>query len=403
MKEVILTFHKGEVLLISGPASVSRVSGEVFCLGKVIEDEKVIVRKGKVIPFETLSENSSVKVLLAEEANYEIQKEKLGCMIWHNDVIKYLEKFGKEIRKIIIIGPIDSGKSTLTVFINNLAVLKKLKVGIIDGDIGQADLAPSCFIGYKVLDYPIYDLRDVIADGFIYVGSINVSQIENLVISSIKKSLEMIKDYDIIIINTDGYVENGGINYKLKLVNEVNPDLIFLLSQTKLNEIFKENFKEKVVELQPAIGIKKSKLIRITRREIQYSKFLVAFERINLKISEISFGLFDITFEEDIKIHNTVFSKKNKEGKILRVIRSNEEIILKNSLTNSFDITTQALKDMFIGIEKDNKIVGFGVIENIIDDRIRIRTRVKPPINRIWLCTIKVTEKGERKINYVIS
>ncbi len=390
MREEILIIHENEVLLVSGPASVKRFEGEVYCLGRKITDYPVIVRKGRVLPFET-PKYASVKILLSDEAYYEFQNENIGCKIWENDVKKYVEKFGNEINKILILGSTDSGKTTLTSYLSNLAVEKRLKVGIIDGDVGQSDLTPPAFIGSKVITEGIFDLRDLIADNIYPIGIINVANFEKYIIKGIIDSLKYVKDVDLIIINTDGYVDNGGIEYKLNLAKEVNPDLIFITSGEKLSKAFLEKFGNKVEILKPPSGINKSKIIRIARREMQYSRYLVTAEKSTVNINEVKVGFLGMKF-----------SPFGTGEYSMRLIDSFEELIIFDSSMNKLGITSKAMEKMFVGIEKEGKIKGFGIIDYIYQDKLRMRTTLKPPFETLWFTSIKVTDSGERKIKVTL-
>ena len=62
-----------------------------------------------------------------------------------NNIIDSIVKTNR--KKIIIIGPSDTGKSTLTLFIANKLISMGFQPLIIDSDIGQGELAPPTCIG----------------------------------------------------------------------------------------------------------------------------------------------------------------------------------------------------------------------------------------------------------------
>jgi len=187
----------------------------------------------------------------------------------------------------------------------------------------------------------------------------------------------------LIIINTDGYVDNGGIEYKLNLAKEVDPDLIFITSGNNLAKRFAEKFGNKIEVLKQPVGINKSKIIRIARREMQYSRYLVMAEKATANLKEIKIGFLGIKFDGEYSSN---------------IFNSYEEIIIFDSIGKKLGISTKALEKMFVGIEKEGKIKGFGVIDYIYQDKLRIRTSLKPPFETIWLTNIKLTDIGERKI-----
>lgn len=393
MKEKIVTIHKGEVLLIKGPALVNVHSGEAHCLMKKID--KLVVRKGKVLPIETDEAAAHIRILLYEDSEYEIHEGLMGTLIWMDEIVKILDRLKTEIRSAIIIGPIDAGKSTLTVLLSNLAVLKKLKVGIIDGDVGQADLTPPCFIGAKILEEQIYDLRDVKADFALPIGVIDVALASELIIENIKRMKEFLKECDLIIVNTDGYLEGGGISYKQKLINEIKPDVTFLIGEGCEGE-FKGISKE-LIKLRMPTGISKSKFTRAIRREMQYNRFLGEEMKYNLSIKDVSIGFFGKTFEGFEKEGRTII-KNSFEGWRLKIIDFEENFLAINNQMKSIDISTSTMKDMVVGLEDEGIIKGYGKIVYIFQDKIKINTNVKSYLNKIWLTTVKLTEKGEFKI-----
>src|SRR5215210_1810568 len=67
---------------------------------------------------------------------------------------------GKKIT-VMLVGATDTGKSTLTTYLANMAIRRGIIPCIIDGDIGQGDLAPPTAIGGAVLSQQVLDLRDV--------------------------------------------------------------------------------------------------------------------------------------------------------------------------------------------------------------------------------------------------
>ncbi len=369
-------------------------SGEAFCLGK--DFKELVVRKGKALPIETNEESCSMKLLLYEDAEYEVHSGGLGSAIWMEEINKHIEGFGKEIKKALIIGPTDSGKSTLTVLLANHALKKALAVGVLDGDVGQADLTPPSFIGCKILKEGIFDLRDLVADHVVAVGFIDVSFDEDFLIKCILKALEFLKNSDFIIINTDGYVEGQGIIYKRKLIKEVKPDAIFLIGDENLQARFSD-LGFKIIPLSMPIGVSKSKLTRLMRREMQYSKFLHYLSKITLDLKETNLGFLGRIYS-GLNIEGTTLIKKSEDGFKIKIYYSKEDTILVNEILNSVSLPSSVLEGMLVGIEKEGKITSYGILDKLNDTKLRIITDSKPPVNTVWLTSIRIVEGSEKKI-----
>jgi polynucleotide 5'-hydroxyl-kinase GRC3/NOL9 len=394
VKEEVVTIHKGEVLLVRGPASAKSFQGKVFCLAK--DFKELIIRKGKALPIETFEESASIKLLLYEDATYEIRRGDLGYAIWAEEIEKCKSKIGNEYKKIMILGPTDSGKSTLAVLLSNIALSMNKKVGILDGDVGQADLTPPAFIGCKILKEGIFDLRDVYADFVIPIGLIDVSIDEELIIKSMKKALEYFKDVDTVIINTDGYIEGPGIAYKIKLIKEMNPNAIFLIGNDELKTKFSSLNCEIVnLKIPPAIG--KDRTTRVLRREMQYAKFISTNSRINIDLKTLSFGFLGRIFK-NLKYELGSISLESEEGYKIRIFSSREFSIVINEAFKTVYIPIEVLEGMLVGLEKDGNIVGYGMIEKIIDSKARIATSAKPVLDAIWLTLIRFVNNNEQKI-----
>ena len=116
---------------------------------------------------------------------------------------------------VMLVGATDTGKSTLTIYLANMAILRGLVPCVIDGDIGQGDLAPPTAIGAAVLSKQVIDLRDVgttSSSMFEFVGSISPAGFEDLIAKKLRSLLDRISPRaNITIVNTDGYVSNGGV------------------------------------------------------------------------------------------------------------------------------------------------------------------------------------------------
>ncbi len=56
---------------------------------------------------------------------------------------------------ILILGKIDSGKSSFCTYLVNKLVSGKCRVAVLDGDLGQSDIGPSGTVGYGLTSKPV--------------------------------------------------------------------------------------------------------------------------------------------------------------------------------------------------------------------------------------------------------
>ncbi len=108
----------------------------------------------------------------------------------------------------MILGKIDSGKSSYCTYLVNKLVNGKCRVAVLDGDLGQSDIGPSGTVGYAVASKPMTELYDLKFKNAFFVGVTSP-------IMAIAKTLEglaalkaeiLARQVDFVVVNTDGWV-----------------------------------------------------------------------------------------------------------------------------------------------------------------------------------------------------
>lgn len=272
------TIEKGKTLLVDGPASVIVKSGKVEAFGYVANTtSKVVIREGKRLPF-AVEENATVDLSLAEKANAE---EVEGNTIPQSWTKAYEELVDLQTRPIIalVLGTTDSGKTSFCTYLTNKLLYQKKKVAVLDGDLGQSDIGPPCTIAYTFVAKPITDLFNLQAKNAVFIGVTSPNEVIDRVadgLTLLKKEI-MYNDPDVVVINSDGWIEGEeAVKYKMRLVEEIKPDVIFFIQQkgelTLLMNIL-ENFRKVVVD-SPAVASQRSREKRKNLRELGYIKYL---------------------------------------------------------------------------------------------------------------------------------
>ncbi|MEM3437635.1 MAG: polynucleotide 5'-hydroxyl-kinase [Nitrososphaerales archaeon] len=399
--------NKSEVLLVKGPASVKAESKGLSALGVNMSiGEKIIVRKNKVLPFEVNEDNSLVQVTLGEKGESWVSYNKVGVRIWKDLEEKVLKNFQIGRKRIIIIGETDSGKSTLTSYLANKALMRGLKTIIIDGDIGQGDLAPPGCIGAILIKNKIYDLRDLEADILSFLGFTSPRYVRDLVIERMKKIISRIeeKEYDLCIINTDGYIVEEGMSYKVDMIKEFKPDIIICFKDTD-KELFRrlkdfDNNSMVIVADRPE-GVVKSSHERIERRLSQYYRFLKDGKDLNVSLNKMKLSFMKDFYEfNPSKIELEEFSHKlSSKIYFAKKTNNNKIIVFRSNFGDSVEIfdrftifNQNSLIGMFVGLGVNDDVFGFAQIRKLHPNQtITLNTNFKGKFDTLFLSSIRIS------------
>ena len=274
MKHVI---GKGKTLIVDGPASMIFLSGSVRVLGAELSvGEKVVIREGKRIAFESGNE-ATVDLMLGEGASFEEIEGSTVPPSWE-EASKTIISYGKPVI-VMIIGGIDSGKTSFCTFLSNVALMEGCNVAVIDADVGQSDIGPPSTIGLGYVTKPIKDLFDLEANNLYFVGSTSPNGAIDRVVEGITTLVKRALDSGInfLIINTDGWTEGEDAKaYKVLLVQRVAPTVVVgMQQQNELKSILDELKDTKVLEAASPVAIKRrDREKRKILREMGYKKYL---------------------------------------------------------------------------------------------------------------------------------
>jgi polynucleotide 5'-hydroxyl-kinase GRC3/NOL9 len=357
------------VYLVRGPAMVSLL-GTCHVLGKDITNDKVSVEAGKILPFD-INSPCKIHVDLSKGGRAWLSDpSNAGTTIWQ-EIIQRI--FIEKPRTILIIGESDTGKSTLATYIINLALKRAYTPAIVDGDVGQGDLAPPNAIGAAVVRDQITDLREINTHFFEFVGNINPLGFEDVIIKAIKNAVKEISSHcNLCIINTDGYILNKGIDYKVRLANELRADVVIHLGEGSIFENFKTKFASSaILHGQPPCKTVKSKIERRKRRLSQFLRYISEDDEIKIITKELKNTKF--------VYKGIVYSKTCKDH-----YRS-----LKLGHRRRMRVRPRKLLYMFVGLGYREEIIGFGIITNVSSHRITIQTPIDN-FNKIYLSSSKI-------------
>ena len=376
-----------QTVLVKGPILL-KVIGECEILGVKFKDSVIVYNNNKYLPIE---KDHTTKITVKKGSkNFDLEyaigdQSKIGTSIWNN-IIDCIVKTNR--KKIIIIGPSDTGKSTLTLFIANKLISRGFQPLIIDSDIGQGELAPPTCIGAKILVKQTIDLSKGEPNRINFIGNIQPIGYELRIINCIKRIYKRLnKNNNVTIINTDGYIINNKRNYKIDLIEKINPDCIICMGEDNNNKDFfhaiKIKFKKKP-NIQILNGQSPNRQIQkshIERREKRLNSYFTLFKSFTKEISISKEKINSIYYKNKFFIIHKApyFPRFNK----IEVKKIAIDTLLYDKIFT---------RDRFVGLSsKDDyeKILGFGIIKDFNNNFFRIQSSIDK-FDHIYLSDIKL-------------
>jgi polynucleotide 5'-hydroxyl-kinase GRC3/NOL9 len=235
------TVEVGKTLLVNGSASVKVLSGKVEVFGCVIkENYQTIVREGKRQPFHVL-ETAEFHIALGVNAAVQELETSTIPVSWH-EAFEAVAAIQNKPAVIMVMGKIDSGKSSFSTYLVNKLVDGKVKVAVIDGDLEQADIGPPCTVAYGYTVKKVTEIYEVKMVNAFFVGAVSPVHTVSRTVEGLSAMYQEIRQAgaDYVIVNTDNWVEGeGAVDYKMQIVNQFKPDVIVgIQSQEELGPLF---------------------------------------------------------------------------------------------------------------------------------------------------------------------
>jgi len=416
----------GRLYRIEGPACITVVEGELEVLGKRVGyREKIVVPKAKVTSFRVLR-GGLVDIRLGEGAKIEEVEQPLTPPEWEEAAKRIIN--GRKPCKVIVIGNVDSGKTTFTVYLANQAVVAGLKTFVIDKDVGQSDIGAPTTIGLGMIETPVVSLAEIApVDGF-FVGVTSPSGvIHRVIIGATLLTLRALNEgADLVIINTSGWVTGRGAReLKWNLILATAPDYIVALQRRgEVEHILRpiSGFANvNIIRLPAPIGVRgRSREERRMLREANFKRELVG-----AKIRSFHRGQIGLMYG----IYGSGVPLSGEERKEAEEILGEKVVYMEGANDGLLVVTEKEVKDLskkvhrlreifgkdvlvvpkghenglLVGLlDKTGKFLGVGVIKEIrySEGIIRVLTNVTDDVGVIQFGQIKLNENGREIAKY---
>ncbi len=229
---------------------------------------------------------------------------------------------------IVILGDVDSGKSTLCTYLANTCVDHRVRTSIIDGDVGQADIGPPTTTSSSTVSKHIFSLQELRPERSYFVGDTSPSLVPDKLIKSIARLKdELSTRSEITILNTDGWVrENEAVHHKLQLLNNLRPDLVLGLDRDHELDPILDPQQPSTLRLKASSYARtRTREERKKAREEGYRRFLQNPKQLDLRLNTIKLRMFNAPrqqrIDQDSAHKGTLAGLLDEEGTLLSIGR----------------------------------------------------------------------------------
>jgi len=311
---------QGHTLLVEGPCNLKVIGGNVEYLGGKIQlGKQITINSPRQAPFFAV-ETALIDV---ESGTGGVFRE-IGESTIPTSWIEASQIAQQSSTLTVIVGNVDTGKSTLSTFLANQLSKQGLRVAVIDADIGQADIGPPATVSSALVQAPILGLQDLEPERSYFIGDTSPSTVQTKLIKNVVRLRDNTSGRaDRILINTDGWVADElAVHYKLELLNQIRPDLVLGLSDSNELDPLLERAKVTSLRIDRSRYAKvRTKGDRKKAREEGYKRFMRGS-----KILKVDLGRVKVrTFENPVQ---TVFvNTRDFRGFLTGLLHENDELI----------------------------------------------------------------------------
>ena len=214
--------EKGQGLWVAGPARVEVVEGCVYATGfEACSGESLVVAGTRGASFAALGGGARLCIVAGSGSGFAVVEGSARLVEEWRRLVEGLEAEGA--RRIVLLGPMESGKSTLAVWIHNL-----LGVAVVEADVGQNELGTPACVSYSVASGRALSLSDLELSGCLFVGHVSAERVLDLIVSSVARAAGRVGSRG-FVVDTDGFVSGRGVYYKAALAAAVEPDAVIVM------------------------------------------------------------------------------------------------------------------------------------------------------------------------------
>lgn len=288
-----ILLERNRMLRVVGPVRIEIVKGCIRVLGAdVCSPQSIYVNRYRSYTVKAVVD-SMLSFFIGDEGAVEQSSEGEEVIdLWEQTAASIARDGGR----VVVLGVVDSGKTSFSTLLSNIALDHNLRPAIVDADVGQCDLAPPGFIALKLMNSKTVWLRELRGDVVRFIGYTTPSTPTAMgrIISAVMEliSIAESKGSNPVIINTDGWFGDlASIEYKYTLIKCVKPKSVVALGSEACS-IISNTFRGSLVNVY---CLPKPKFVRCRNREdrrelrkLNYSMYFKDARRVCLDIDSIT-------------------------------------------------------------------------------------------------------------------
>ncbi|AKG38091.1 hypothetical protein MA03_00615 [Infirmifilum uzonense] len=401
---------EGYTLIVYGPAKLKVLEGVLRVFGAEFSDgQEFNVEPTRALPLYA-HQNAVINV---EYGSFTFHIGDTTPGEWY----ELAEKLASSnIRRVLVIGDVDSGKTSLVTLLVNVLANRGNKVAVIDADVGQKSIGPPGTIGLGVTEKSVYSLSSIpLYDAFFTGSNSPASVIHRSIVGAALLARKAEKLVDRLIIDSTGWVTEGeGRELKFFKTLITEPDLVVLVgAPSQLVQIEREL--EALVEIvrvpKPAFIASRDKQDRKEYRRYMYSRYFTgaSVKSISLNNIRTAYSYFlsgrPLDSEETFKLQSIlgveVLYAEKADDYLGAIVGSSPIPQALDFAKNAFSVRHfrllqgyELLHSVVGFMSKERYCEGIGIITgfNAREKRVSVLTPVERIDNRLWLI-------GSQKVN----
>jgi polynucleotide 5'-hydroxyl-kinase GRC3/NOL9 len=321
---------------------------------------------------------------------------------------------------VVVVGDVDSGKTTFTKDLVNAGVAAGIPTAVVDADTGQSEVGPPAAISMALVDQPVESLRQLKPRRLYFVGSTTPVNHFLPTIVGIKRMTEdaIALGAKLVVVDTSGLVAGiPGRRLKLYEIDLLGPKhVVGLRKARELDHILAVLSKIEKIKLHEVLvspeAQAKPRGLRVARRSTQFYEYFRGADRHIIRLDDIvCWGTYFTTgrpvqwqhFRELERTLKTKVLHAEVVGRGMYIVADckpgmeNTEALIKRFGTRQFSIVCGTdFSNVLVGLADGNvNTIDLGIIE-AIDFKQRHMAVITPAAT---ITPVKIVQFGSMRVS----